>query len=347
MDLPALTALIAPRHELSAEAVKAAALALADPAVPSSDKEAFLEGLTRRGETPAEIAGFAHAFRDLARNPGLERWAGDAIDVCGTGGDRSGTFNISTAVAFVLAAGRVPVIKHGNRSISSQCGSADLLEVLGIRLDPDPAMVQRSMNELNFVFLFAPNFHPAFKEIIPVRKALAARGVRTVFNLLGPLLNPARPAHQIMGVPAEGMVTPIARALDSLGLTSGLAVHCRSLEGQGFDELTVAGQNRASGAGRLRGTEFTFDAPGVGLAAGATADLAGGDKTVNAALLARLLEGLGPAALVDTIALNAAAALHVCGRASSIRDGIGTAREWLLGGAVRTWLAKARDFYRA
>jgi anthranilate phosphoribosyltransferase len=347
MDLKVLHAAIAPDHEFSPDEITGAALALADATVPAAEKEALLEALSRRGESPAEIAAFARAFRDLARNPGLERWAPNAIDVCGTGGDRSGTFNVSTVVAFVLAAGRIPVIKHGNRSITSSCGSADLLEALGFRLDADTSMLQRSMNELNFVFLFAPNFHPAFKEIAPVRKTLAARGVRTVFNLLGPLLNPARPAYQLVGVPAESFVNPIARALDALGVASGLAVHCTGPEGRAFDELTVAGRNRATGAGRLRGTEFRFEADGVGLASGMPADLVGGDKVANMALLDRLLEGKAPAALADTIVLNAAAALHICGRATSIHDGLGEAREWLLGGAVRTWLARARDFYRA
>jgi anthranilate phosphoribosyltransferase len=347
MDLKALTAAIAPGRELSTVEVAHAAHTLADETVPAADKEWFLEALSQRGETPAEIAGFARTFRDLARNPGLERWAGNAVDVCGTGGDRSGTFNVSTVVAFVLAAGHIPVIKHGNRSITSSCGSADLLEAVGIKLDADPAQLQRSMNEINFVFLFAPNYHPAFKTIVPVRKALAARGVRTVFNLLGPLLNPARPAFQLMGVPAEPLVGPIAQALHALGLTAGLAVHCRGPQNQAYDELTVVGRNRASGAGKLNGTEFTFEAGGVGLTPGAPADLAGGDKTVNLALLERLVDGQAPAALVDTIVLNAGAALHVCGRANSIRDGLGTAREWLLGGAVRLWLQRAKDFYRA
>jgi anthranilate phosphoribosyltransferase len=346
MDLQALTATITPGCELADDAVAGAARALADATIPSADKEAFLESLSRRGETPTEIAAFARTFRDLARNPGLERWTSNAVDVCGTGGDRSGTFNVSTAVAFVLAAGRIPVIKHGNRSITSSCGSADLLEALGIRLDADSSMLQRSMNELSFVFLFAPNYHPAFKEIVPVRKALAARGVRTVFNLLGPLLNPARPAHQLIGVPAEALVTPIARALDGLGLASGLAVHSRGPEGQAYDELTVVGRNRASGAGRLRDSEFVFEAASVGIASGAPADIVGGDKAANVALLDRILDGKAPAALVDTIVLNAAAALHVCGRATSIRDGVGPARELLLGGAVRLWLDRAMDFYR-
>lgn len=346
MNLPALTAAIVPGSELSPQEVAHAAHTLADETVPPADKETFLETLSKRGESPGEITAFAQKFRDLARNPGLERWADRAVDVCGTGGDRSGTFNVSTVVAFVLAAGHIPVIKHGNRSITSSCGSADLLEAIGVKLDADAAQLQRSMNELNFVFLFAPLYHPAFKAIVPVRKTLATRGVRTVFNLLGPLLNPARPAFQLMGVPAESLVAPIAHALDGLGLKAAYAVHCRGPEGQAYDELTVVGRNRASGAGRLRGSEFTFDAASVGLNPGAPADLIGGDKTANLALLDRLLEGRAPAALVDSIVLNAATALHACGKAGSIRDGIGTAREWLLGGAVRRWLDKVRDFYR-
>ncbi len=346
MDLKAITPEIAPGRELSPVEVAHVAHTLADETAPIADKEAFLEALAKRGETPDEIAGFARTFRDLARNPGLERWAGRAIDVCGTGGDRSGTFNVSTVVAFILAAGRIPVIKHGNRSITSSCGSADLLETIGVKLDADSSQLQRSLNELDFVFLFAPHYHPAFKAIGPVRKALAARGVRTVFNLLGPLLNPARPAFQLVGVPAAPLVGPIARALDTLGLTSALAVNCRGSEGLGYDELTVVGQNRASGAGKLRGAEFTFEAAGIGLPAGSPGDLKGGDRAANLALLERILDGKAPTALVDTIVLNAGAALHVCGRAASIRDGLGTAREWLLGGAVRLWLSRVRDFYR-
>lgn len=347
MDLKAVTPTLAPDRELSPDEVASVAHCLVDESVPAADKEAFLEALSKRGETPGEITAFARAFRDLARKPGLERWAPQAVDVCGTGGDRSGTFNVSTVVSFILAAGRVPVIKHGNRSITSSCGSADLLEAVGIRIDADESQLQRSMNELHFAFLFAPLYHPAFKAIVPVRKALGARGVRTVFNLLGPLLNPARPAYQLMGVPAEQFVAPIARTFDGLGLTAALAVHCRGPEGQAYDELTVVGRNRASGAGRLRGTEFTFEADGVGLPKGAPSALKGGDKEANLALLDDILEGRAPTALIDTILLNAGAALHVCGRAGSIRDGVGVAREWLLGGAVRHWLARVRDFYRA
>ncbi|MGH8016902.1 MAG: anthranilate phosphoribosyltransferase [Opitutaceae bacterium] len=347
MDLKPLTEAVAAGRELAPADAENVAAALADPAVPAPAKEEFLEALSRRGETPGEIAGLARAFRKRARDPGLSRWAADAIDVCGTGGDRSGTFNISTTVSFALAAAGVPVFKHGNRSITSRCGSADLLEALGIRLDADEALRVRSMEQLNFVFLFAPAFHPAFKEIGPVRRSLAARGVRTVFNLLGPLLNPAAPAQQIVGVFSESVVEPVARAMHALGLEGGMAVSCVDAEGRRYDELTTVGENQLAGFGRHRDLQERFHAGDLGFERAPGAQLAGGDLEENIALLDRVLDGTAPQGLLDTIVLNAAAALFAAGRAESLRDGLGPARELLLGGAVKAWLHKAREFYRA
>jgi len=346
MDLTLLTRSVAAGAELSPSEIPAVAHALADAAVPATDKEALLEALARRGETAGEIAGFAQAFRALARDPGLERWAPVAIDVCGTGGDRSGSFNISTAVGFVLAAAGIPVIKHGNRSITSHCGSADILEKLGLRIDLDPAALGAAMAELNFVFLFAPAYHPAFKEIGPVRRALAARGLRSIFNVLGPLLNPARPAMQVMGIFAEKLVPTVAGALDRLGLAGGLVVHGTGPEGQAFDELTVTGSNRLCGFGRLRGQDVSLTAADVGLAPATPADLAGGDAAANAAILDRVLAGTAPQGLVDSIVFNAAAGLYVAGRYDSIAGAVPDARELLLGGAVADWLARAKEFFR-
>jgi len=347
MDLSALTASVTSGRELTADEIATVASALADAATPAGEKEAFLEALTTRGETPGEIAGFARNFRDLARDPGLQQWAPRAIDLCGTGGDRSGTFNVSTTVAFVLATAGVPVIKHGNRSITSNCGSADLLEAQGIRLDADPETLRRSMQELNFVFLFAPGYHPAFKEIVPVRKALAARGQRTIFNLLGPLLNPARPAFQIVGVFAAPFVSPIAHALDALKLEAGLVVHSTGSDGRAYDELTVVGQNHAIGFGCLRDSDVHFDASELGLTPGNPEELAGGDAAANVALLQAVLGGDAPPTLVDSIVLNAAAALHVVGQAATIRDGLPIARDLLLNGKVQAWLDRARAFYQS
>jgi anthranilate phosphoribosyltransferase len=346
MDLTSLTRSVTSGCELRPAEIGEIARALADATVAVADKEAFLEALARRGETPGEVAGFAEAFRGLARDPGLERWAPVAIDVCGTGGDRSGSFNISTAVGFVLAAAGVPVIKHGNRSVSSHCGSADILEKLDLRIDLEPAALHAAMEELNFVFLFAPAYHPAFKEIAPVRRALAARGVRTIFNMLGPLLNPARPAMQVMGIFAENLVPMVAGALDRMQLAGGLVVHGSGPEGRAFDELTVIGRNRLRGFGRLREVDVSLAAADVGLAAGTPADLAGGDAAFNAALLGRVLDGTAPRGLVDSIAFNAAAGLYVAGRYGSIGEAVPDARELLLGGAVAEWLARAQDYFK-
>jgi anthranilate phosphoribosyltransferase len=337
---------IAAGRELEPSEITAAAAALTDPNVPAAAKEAFLEALALRGETAGEIAGFAREFRERARDPGLGAWAVSAIDVCGTGGDRSGSFNISTVVAFVLAASGVPVIKHGNRSITSHCGSADLLEALGLRIDAAPDQLRRSMETLGFAFLFAPAYHPAFKEIGPVRRALAARGQRTVFNVLGPLLNPGRPAFQIMGVFAEGFVAPVAGALDALGLEAGFAVHGAGPDGCAYDELTVLGRNRMAGFGRLRGVDQSFTAADMGLAAGDPAGLAGGGAAANVGILERLVAGEGPETLVNTVALNAAAGFFAAGRVASVADGVAWARETLEGGAVAAWLGRAREFYQ-
>jgi len=345
MDLSALTRSVASGCELSPAEIPGIARALADSSVPAAEKESLLEALARRGETSGEIAGIAEAFRGLARNPGLEQWAPVAIDVCGTGGDRSGSFNISTAVGFVLAAAGIPVIKHGNRSVTSHCGSADILEALGIRIDLEPAALPAALEATNFVFLFAPAYHPAFKEIAPVRRALAARGHRSIFNMLGPLLNPARPAMQVMGIFSENLVPAVAGALDRLGLAGGLVVHGTGPEGQAFDELTVIGRNRVRGFGRLRELDASLAAADVGLASGSPADLAGGDAAANAALFGRVLAGEAPRGLVESIALNAAAGLYVAGRYESIAAAVPDARELLLGGAVAEWLGRARTFF--
>lgn len=345
MDVKAITVAVSEGSELDAEQASEVAKALADPSVAAVEKEAFLEALSKRGETPGEIEAFARTFRELARDPGLGEWAADAIDVCGTGGDKSGTFNVSTTVAFILAAAGVPVIKHGNRSITSKSGSADLLELLGIRLDADTDTLKRSMSELNFVFLFAPGYHPAFKEIVPVRKALAARGVRTIFNLLGPLLNPARPGHQIMGVFSETFVPAVAGALDGLGLKAGFAVYCAGKDGGAYDELTVVGRNRAVGFGTLGTTDLSFEADDVGLPEGPAAELKGGEASENVEILNNLIKGTAPAALQNTVMLNAASAFHAVGRAASIKDGIALANNVVLSGNLGAWLKLARKFY--
>lgn len=334
------------RQDLAGGEVAAAAAALGSPEVADEAKGAFLTALAQKGESPAEIAGFARAFRALAVNPGVEGWASRAIDIVGTGGDHAGGFNISSLVVLVVASAGVPVMKHGNRGITSRCGSADLLAALGVDLAAPPEKLRRALDQLGYVFFFAPNCHPAFKHVGPVRKALAAQGRRTVFNILGPLINPGRPAHILLGVYSLPLVAKLASALDELGQEAGLVAHGVISPEQGIDELTTATVNHVQGVGRQRAVRALWRAGDFGLTPAPFAELQGGDVTANLASVEAVLAGRGPAGLVDTIVLNSAVALHVAGRVATIREGLAPARELLLGGAVRAKIAATREFFR-
>jgi len=334
--------------DLTADQASAVAELLTLPEVSADEKQAFLLALANKGETATEVEAFARVFRSRSVDPGVDDWAERAIDVCGTGGDGSGTFNISTAVSFILAATGVPVFKHGNRSITSKCGSADLLEALGIRIDASQETLRESLRELNFCFFFAPAYHPAFKEIMPVRRALAATGQRTVFNLLGPLINPGRPAHQLLGVFAEKWVQPLADALDGLGLNAGLVVHGCTNTGGALDELSCSGSNYLAGFGKLSETVKTLNASDVGLPECDFFDLRGGDVTENVAILHALLSGsidAAPAGLRNSVLLNAGIAWWIVGVAPEMSAGFKLAEETLLGGDVERWLKRAQSFY--
>lgn len=347
-DLEQLTNTVSGGTDLNPEDASAAAQLLASPDPSLDAKKDFLLALADKGESAAEVAAFASTFRKLAVDPGVSEWAAGAIDIVGTGGDGAGTFNISTAVSFIVAASGVPVLKHGNRSITSKCGSADILEAVGIRLDAPHAVLRDSIRELNYCFFFAPAFHPAFKEIMPVRKALAAQGRRTIFNLLGPLINPGQPAHQLMGVYSADWVAPLAQALDSLGLKSGLVVHGTPKPGQGLDELSCAGTNLVGGFGRLAAVHGPLDLADAGLAACEFDALAGGDAEANLATMHALMSGdpvAVPAGLRDTVLLNAGAALWIAGRAADLKTGVDQARQTLESGKVLQWLDKVRAFY--
>jgi anthranilate phosphoribosyltransferase len=346
-DLASLAAQLDARRDLSAGQVAAAAEALASPAVGDDAKAAFLVALSEKGESIAEVAAFAQAFRGFAVNPGVEAWAPAAIDIVGTGGDHAGGFNISSLVVLTLASAGVTVMKHGNRGITSQCGSADLMAALGVDLQAPPGKLRQALDELGFVFFFAPAYHPAFKHIGPVRKALAAQGRRTVFNILGPLINPGRPAHVLLGAFAEPWVPKLAGALDALGAEAGLAAHGILGPGRGIDELTTATANRVRGFGRLGSLDALWQPQDFGLPLSPFDDLRGGDLAANLAIVENLLAGRAPAGLVDTIALNAAVALWITGRTPGVREGLGLAREHLLGGAVREKIAAIREFYRS
>ena len=335
---------------LNAEEAGVVAELLTRPEVPADDKRNCLIALSEKGETALEVAAFARTFRHYAVNPKVDEWVGRAIDVCGTGGDGSGTFNISTAVSFIVAAAGVPVFKHGNRSITSKCGSADLLEALGIRIDASSGLIQKSLETLNFCFFFAPAYHPAFKEIMPVRRALAEDGQRTIFNLLGPLINPGRPANQLLGVFSEQWVQPLADALSELELKAGFVVHCRTRSGEALDELSCAGENHLAGFGKLSDAGNSLKVGDVKLPECDFSDLRGGDVSENISIMQALLSGSPdavPVGLRDSVLLNAGVALWISGMATEMVSGIKLAEETLQGGRVEDWLKRAQLFYEA
>lgn len=346
-QLALLTTRVTSGAELSSAEVESAAGELAGTNETDEAKGQFLSALAVRGETPAEVAAFATAFRARAINPGVEAWAGKAIDIVGTGGDHAGGFNISSIVVLVLASAGVPVMKHGNRGITSKCGSADLFAALGVNLDATPTKLQSALDELGFAFFFAPAYHPTFKHVAPVRKALAARGQRTVFNILGPLINPGRPAHVLLGTFSAASVPKLAGALETLGAKGGLAVHGVIDAERGIDELTTATVNRVHGFGARRDVHGEWQARDFGLEHSPFSHLVGGDLTANLAIVNSLLEGRAPTGLIDTIVLNVAVAMWIVGRVASVHEGIAPARDLILGGALKKKIAATREFYRS
>jgi len=296
---------------------------------------ALLAALAVRGETEDEIVGFARTMRERA----VPLSARGAVDTCGTGGDGAGTFNISTVASLVVAACGVPVAKHGNRSASGSCGSADLLEALGLRIDAPADTVQRSLDEAGWAFLFAPGFHAATRHAVGPRKEL---GVRTAFNLLGPLTNPARPEAQVVGVPRPELTGFIARCLQRLGVRRAWVVH-----GAGIDELSLCGPTTVAAfdGGENGVRTFTVTPEEAGLAPCRPETLRGGDAATSARIAGEVLGGeRGPRR--DVVVLNAAAALIVAGRAASLRDGAAQAEKAIDGGAAARMLERVREISR-
>jgi anthranilate phosphoribosyltransferase len=312
---------------LSLDEARLAMGAVMDGEATPAQLAALLMGLRMRGETVDELAGFASAMRE--RVVPVDAPEG-AIDVVGTGGDGSGTFNISTAAALVVAAGGVPVAKHGNRAMTSRSGSADVLDALGVAIDHDAASAGDALRTTGFAFLFAPNFHPAMKHAGPTRREI---GVRTAFNLLGPLTNPGRVGFQIVGVARPELTELMARALQQLGARRAWVVH----GADGLDELSTTGYSKVSEChGEVVRTFYVHPAD-VGLPKAATGVLRGGDAAHNAAVIRGVLAGeAGPAR--DVVLLNAGAALLVCGRAGSLKDGIAAAAQAIDSGAAATTL---------
>jgi anthranilate phosphoribosyltransferase len=306
---------------------------LMDGQVTETLKAALLVALRMKGEAIAEISGAAAAMRRRAIPIPHQRR--DVVDTCGTGGDGRGTFNISTAAALVAAAAGVPVAKHGNRSVSSRSGSADVLAALGVKIEIDADTAGRTLDAVGITFLFAPLLHPAMREVMPVRREL---GLRTIFNVLGPLTNPAGARRQLMGVYAESLVEPIGHVLRELGAEHALVVH-----GDGLDEITTTGRTRVA---EVRDGEVRFyelEPERFGLRRARLEDLAGGTPDENAAAMRRVFAGeQGP--LFEVTALNAGAAIYVSGLAATLEEGLERARQALTSGAAAAKLEALRSF---
>ncbi len=311
-------------HDLTrAEAREVMGVIMSGDATPAQ-MGGFLVALRFKGETPDEIAGCAEAMREhvLAVKPKRD----DLVDTAGTGGDNAHTLNISTAAALVAAAAGAAVAKHGNRAVSSSSGSADVLEALGFTLELPPERIERSIDELGFGFLFAPAHHPAMRHAAPVRRELATR---TVFNVLGPLTNPAGARAQVVGVFAPDLVPTIAQVLVQLGARRAFVVHGAA----GIDELSPAGPNLVAEVVDGRVIERTIDPLDLGVPRCDAKELGGGSPAENAAAIRRVFEG-GDGGARDAILLNAAGAIAAAGHAADLREGLELARKALTSGAA-------------
>lgn len=326
------------RVDLSPEEVEEAFETIFRGEATAAQMGAFLVGLRMKGETPVEIAAAAAVMRRRA-TPVRTPPGRVVLDTCGTGGDGAGTFNISTAAALVVAGAGITVAKHGNRSVSSKSGSADLLTACGVEVDAPVEVVERCLDEVYLGFLYAPALHGAMRHVAPVRREV---GVRSIFNLLGPLANPARAPRQLLGVYASGLVPVVAETLARLGTERALVVH--GLEG--LDEISPSGPTRAAWveAGRVREVVLRPEDGGLNPVPGGA--LQGGSPEDNAKLLATVLEGR-PGGLRDAVLLNAGAALWVADAVATLAEGVLRAAESIDSGAARTRLERLVALTRA
>ncbi len=331
-------------NELTEGQITEACTAILNESISVETKAGFLVALAEKGETPAEIAIFVNQFLERAIEPGLDCDAlgKPLLDVCGTGGDKLDLFNVSTTSVFVLAAAGIGVVKHGNRGITSKSGGADVLEALGIRIDLSPEDFCHCVEKVGAGFLFAPLYHPAFKAVAPVRGMLAERGQRTIFNLLGPLLNPVRPDYQLIGV-FDGAVGPaFAEILDRLGRKNAWSVHGTTNTGAGMDELSTLGESQIWSVKDGRIETSRVDPVDLGIdPPTCVEELQGGDAEENAKILEAILDGseIGPKR--DIVCLNAAAGMTIVGQTADLKSGLIRANEIIDSGAamkvLRDW----------
>ena len=341
-----LTEKIRGGHELAADDIRGAAEFLLGGAAADGDKADFLQELHRRGETPAEVRAFASAFLGRAESFDVSPDLGPVLDVCGTGGDKLGLFNVSTAVMFVAAGAGARLVKHGNRGITSKSGGADVLEALGVAVEAPVDLLQGMLEEAGAVFLFAPRFHPAFKSVAPARKILAERGSASIFNMLGPLLNPARPQKQLAGVFSEKLLPLYSAVLPGLGRDAVWVVHGRADDHGVVDEISTLGATliAKTTGGSTASTEVTPEDLGVPRAQ--IDALRGGDAAHNARLLDEILSGGRRGMARDLVLVNAAAAVTVAGLTDDWPAAMERAAESLDSGAARRVLHKMQRLSR-
>ncbi len=297
---------------------------------------AVLIGLKMKGETVDEISSAAKIMRQNAVKVPVKDKS-RLIDTCGTGGDKVNTFNVSTITAFVVAGAGVKVAKHGNRSVSSKCGSADIMEALGVNIEMSPEKAAKALEEIGLAFLFAPIYHPAMKNVISQRREI---GVRTIFNILGPLSNPAEAKYQLMGVYDEKLVEPLSRVLVNLGIERAFVVHGM----EGLDEVSITGETLVGEVNDGEINIYTVKPEDFGLKSASLQDIQGGDLEYNLKIALSILEGKDNSPKTDFVAINAAFALKVVGIVDTVQEGIELAKETIYSKKAYQVLEKLRDF---
>lgn len=337
---------LAEGKSLTEAQVREAAAFLVDAEESAETKANLLRALAKKGETPAEIAAFVQEFLRLAVDPGLDRakLPGPMLDVVGTGGDKLHLFNVSTTAMFILAAGGVCVTKHGNRGVTSKAGGADVLEALGIRIDLPVDRVARGMETNGLGFFFAPLYHPAFKAVGEARKILASEGQRSIFNLLGPLLNPARPDYQLLGVFDPTLTRAFGEILSTLGRKKAWVVHGTTQTGGGMDELSTLGHNHICEVNEGKVTDITLDPATLGFSPGALEELVGGDAAENGAIIEGILSATIKGPKRDIAVLNAAAGFAITGITPDLAEGKTLAESLLDRGAAHAKMVTMRDW---
>ena len=332
--------------DLNSGDIRFAVPQLLSDATDDETKVAFLGALHRKGESVEEIVGFVEQLIDRAIDPLIDpkNLPGPMMDVCGTGGDGLDLFNVSTTIMFVLAAGGVAVVKHGNRAVTSRCGSADVLEALGVQIALPPARLKECAERLGLCFIFARQYHPAYRAIAEMRQRLARENIRSIFNLLGPLLNPARPSRQLIGVFSPRLTGVFADVLRRLGRERAWVVHGVTDSGEGMDDISTSGVTTLAELWRDKVLSGLIDPRWLNIPAGSLDELRGGDTAENAGYLEGVLSGRIKGAKRDLTLVNAAGGFVVAGLCRDITEGIGLAREQIDSGRALEKLRALQQF---